>query len=62
MYRSGHFGVALVFAAVTVGIAPTPTGFAIALLIVATERIPDYDLRDVERTLVVRVTESEFGA
>lgn len=24
--------------------------------------IPDYDLRDVERTLVVRVTESEFGA
>ena len=45
MYRTGHLGVALVFAAVTVGIAPTPTGFVIALLIVATERIPDYDLR-----------------
>jgi inner membrane protein len=45
MYRSGHLGVSLVFAAVTVGIAPTPTGFVIALLIVATERIPDYDLR-----------------
>jgi hypothetical protein len=26
------------------------------------ETIPDYDLRDVEETLVVRVTESEFGA
>jgi hypothetical protein len=24
--------------------------------------IPEYDLRDVDRTLVVRVTESEFGA
>jgi len=24
--------------------------------------IPEYDLRDVEQTLVVRVTESEFGA
>ncbi|MDG5778294.1 DUF5804 family protein [Haloarculaceae archaeon H-GB2-1] len=24
--------------------------------------IPDYDLRDVDETLVVRVTESEFGA
>jgi len=26
------------------------------------DRIPEYDLRDVEDTLVVRVTESEFGA
>lgn len=26
------------------------------------ESIPEYDLRDVEETLVVRVTESEFGA
>ncbi|WP_324661710.1 DUF5804 family protein [Haloarcula sediminis] len=26
------------------------------------ETIPDYDLRDVDDTLVVRVTESEFGA
>lgn len=24
--------------------------------------IPEYDLRDVDRTLIVRVTESEFGA
>jgi hypothetical protein len=26
------------------------------------ETIPDYDLRDVDETLVVRVTEGEFGA
>jgi hypothetical protein len=26
------------------------------------ETIPEYDLRDVEETLLVRVTESEFGA
>src|SRR6056297_3486515 len=26
------------------------------------ETIPDYDLREVDETLVVRVTESEFGA
>jgi hypothetical protein len=24
--------------------------------------VPEYDLRDVEETLVVRVTEGEFGA
>jgi len=24
--------------------------------------IPEYDLRDVDRTVIVRVTESEFGA
>ena len=45
MYRSGHIGVALMFAAVTVGISLTPTGFMIAFLILATERIPDFDLR-----------------
>jgi len=45
MYRSGHIGVALMFAAVTVGISPTPIGFALAFLILATERIPDFDLR-----------------
>ncbi|MFC7190553.1 DUF5804 family protein [Halocatena marina] len=28
----------------------------------AGETIPEYDLRDVEETLAVRVTESEFGA
>jgi hypothetical protein len=26
------------------------------------ERIPDYDLREIDETLLVRVTESEFGA
>jgi len=45
MYRTGHVVVEVVFAALAVGIAPTPTGFVFALLIVATERIPDYDLR-----------------
>ncbi len=32
------------------------------LLIRTGETIPEYDLRDVDETLVVRVTESEFGA
>ena len=26
------------------------------------DTIPEYDLREVDKTLVVRVTESEFGA